>query len=49
VFAVYIPAHDPVVGHAARSICSSSSSSMVSFARAPTASKTSWIVMSFPL
>ena len=46
VLAVYIPAHDPVVGHAARSTWSSSSSLIVPFPCAPTASNTSWIVMS---
>ncbi len=46
VLAVYMPAHEPVVGHAARSIWSSSSSLMVPFPCAPTASKTSWIVIS---
>ena len=48
VFAVYMPAHDPVVGHAARSTASSSSSLMVPFPWAPTASNTSWMVMSRP-
>ena len=48
VFAVYMPAHEPVVGHAARSICSSSSSLTVPLLCAPTASNTSWIVMSRP-
>ena len=48
VFAVYMPAHEPVVGHAARSIARSSSSSIVPFAWAPTASNTSWIVTSRP-
>ncbi len=48
VLAVYIPAQDPVVGQAARSIPRSSSSEIVPFACAPTASNTSWIVMSRP-
>ena len=48
VFAVYMPAHEPVVGHAARSMPRSSASSIAPFACAPTASNTSWIVMSRP-
>jgi len=48
VFAVYMPAHEPVVGHAARSTAVSSSSVIVPFACAPTASNTSWIVTSRP-
>ena len=40
VFAVNMPAHDPSVGHARRSISPSSCSSMLPAAQAPTASNT---------
>ena len=48
VFAVYMPAHEPVPGQAARSTPSRSSSLRVPLACAPTASNTSWIVTSLP-
>ena len=48
VFAVNWPPHAPAPGQAAFSISESSSSSIRPAAHAPTASKTSWIVMSWP-
>ncbi len=48
VFAVYIPAHEPAPGQAARSTASRSASDMSPAAWAPTASNTSWIVSVLP-
>ena len=48
VLAVYWPPHAPAAGQAADSTSWSSSASILSAAYAPTASKTSWIVMSRP-
>jgi hypothetical protein len=48
VFAVYIPAHDPAPGQAARSMSCSSPSVMLPAAWLPTASNTSWIVSDRP-
>ena len=49
VFAVNWPPHAPAPGEAALSISSSSLSSILPTACAPTASKTSWIVTRWPL
>ena len=48
VFAVYIPAHDPAPGQAARSMSCSSPSVISPAECAPTASNTSWIVSDLP-
>ena len=48
VFAVYMPAHDPAPGQAARSTASSSPSDISPAACAPTASNTSWMVSDRP-
>ena len=48
VLAVYMPAHEPAPGHAARSTFSRSSSDMAPAECSPTASNTSWIVIDFP-
>ncbi len=44
MFAVYMPAHDPAPGQAARSTASRSASDICPAACAPTASNTSWMV-----
>ena len=46
VLAVNIPAQDPSPGQATRSMSSRSSRLMIPAAQAPTASKTSWMLMS---
>ncbi len=48
VLAVYMPAHDPAPGQAARSTASRSASDMVPAECSPTASNTSWIVTALP-
>ena len=48
VLAVYIPAHDPAPGQAARSTASRSASDILPAECSPTASNTSWIVSDRP-
>ena len=48
VLAVNIPPHDPAPGHAAHSISFKSESLIRPLLCAPMASKTSWMLMSFP-